>query len=164
MSILTPSFGKLISIHPSILTTLSQTKILSKSLPYKLPPPPTCISPWFPPSLSPSPYQDVFQKMTSQPLISLFKGPLSHLQQCIGRTGFSGGAIGKEPACQCRNMRNMSSIPGPGRSGEGHGNPRQQHASIRKSKCSVNASHLFFYLKNVQRCHWYAHIPSFWPS
>ena len=42
------------------------------------------------------------------------------------------------------DMRDKSSIPGPGRSGEGHGNPRQQHASIMKNKCAINTSHLFF--------------------
>ena len=37
-----------------------------------------------------------------------------------------GGASGKEPACQCRRLRDGSLIPGSGRSsGEGHGNPLQ---------------------------------------
>ena len=45
------------------------------------------------------------------------------------------------------DMRDKSSIPGPGRSGEGHGNPRQQHASITKNKCAINTSHLFFFFK-----------------
>ena len=36
--------------------------------------------------------------------------------------GFSGGASGKEPSCQCRTHK----IPGSGRSpGGGHGNPLQ---------------------------------------
>ena len=41
--------------------------------------------------------------------------------------GFSGGASGKVPACQCRRLlRDMGSTPGSGRSpGEGHGNPLQ---------------------------------------
>ena len=37
--------------------------------------------------------------------------------------GFPGGSVGKESAC---NVRDLSSIPGLGRSpGEGHGNPLQ---------------------------------------
>ena len=37
--------------------------------------------------------------------------------------GFPGGAIGKEPACQCSEIRDMGLIPGLGRSpGGGHGN------------------------------------------
>ena len=40
--------------------------------------------------------------------------------------GFPGGASGKEFACQCRRHRDVSSIPGSGRSpGGGHGNPFQ---------------------------------------
>ena len=41
--------------------------------------------------------------------------------------GFSCGASGKVPACQCRRLlRDMGSTPGSGRSpGEGHGNPLQ---------------------------------------
>ena len=36
------------------------------------------------------------------------------------------GASGKEPACQCRDLRDVGSIPGPGRSsGGGHGKPLQ---------------------------------------
>ena len=38
--------------------------------------------------------------------------------------GFPGGASGKELACQCRDVRDVGSIPGSGRSpGEGNGNP-----------------------------------------
>ena len=33
--------------------------------------------------------------------------------------GFPGGAGGKEPACQCRRLRDTGSIPGSGRSPEG---------------------------------------------
>ena len=41
--------------------------------------------------------------------------------------GFPGGARGKEPACQCREKRDVGSIPGLGRSpGKEHGNPFQQ--------------------------------------
>ena len=41
-------------------------------------------------------------------------------------SGFPGGASGKEPICQCRNVRDMDLIPGSGRSpGGGHGNPLQ---------------------------------------
>ena len=40
--------------------------------------------------------------------------------------GFPGGASGKEPVCQCRCVRDVSSIPGLGRCpGGGHGNPLQ---------------------------------------
>ena len=40
--------------------------------------------------------------------------------------GFPGGASGKEPACQCRRLRDLGSIPGLGRPPEGgHGNPLQ---------------------------------------
>ena len=38
---------------------------------------------------------------------------------------FPGGASGKELACQCRKLRDTSSIPESGRSGAGHGNPLQ---------------------------------------
>ena len=38
--------------------------------------------------------------------------------------GFPGGASGKEPACQCRRLRDLGSIPELGRSpGERHSNP-----------------------------------------
>ena len=37
-------------------------------------------------------------------------------------TGFSGGACGKEPACQCRRQKDVGLIPGSGRCPEGgHG-------------------------------------------
>ena len=40
--------------------------------------------------------------------------------------GFSGGSVGKEPACNVGDARDMGSIPGSGRSpGAGHGNPLQ---------------------------------------
>ena len=40
--------------------------------------------------------------------------------------GFPGGASGKEPACWCRDIRDLGSVPGSGRSpGGGHGNPLQ---------------------------------------
>ena len=40
--------------------------------------------------------------------------------------GFPGGTSGKEPACQCRDVRTAGSIPGLGRSPRGgHGNPLQ---------------------------------------
>ena len=40
--------------------------------------------------------------------------------------GFPGGASGKESACQCRDIRDVGSIPVSGRSpGGGHGNPLQ---------------------------------------
>ena len=39
---------------------------------------------------------------------------------------FSGGATGKEPACQCRRHRDVGLIPGLGRSpGRGNGSPLQ---------------------------------------
>ena len=38
--------------------------------------------------------------------------------------GFSDGTSDKEPACQCRRVRDVGSIPGSGRSPQGeHGNP-----------------------------------------
>ena len=40
--------------------------------------------------------------------------------------GFPGGSVGKEPACNARDARDMGSISGSGRSsGEEHGNPLQ---------------------------------------
>ena len=40
--------------------------------------------------------------------------------------GFPGGTNGKEPTCQCRDVIDLSSIPGLGRSpGVGNGNPLQ---------------------------------------
>ena len=37
---------------------------------------------------------------------------------------FPGGASGKEPACQCRRLRDIGLVPGSGRSpGGGPGNP-----------------------------------------
>ena len=40
--------------------------------------------------------------------------------------GFPGGTSGKEPTCQCRDLRDVGLIPGLGRSsGGGHGNPLQ---------------------------------------
>ena len=37
--------------------------------------------------------------------------------------GFPGGTNGKEPACQCRRLRDVGSIPGSGKSpGGGNGN------------------------------------------
>ena len=45
---------------------------------------------------------------------------LSKLRDTVG---FPGGASGKEPACQCRSLRDAGLIPGLGRSpGGGHGN------------------------------------------
>ena len=49
-------------------------------------------------------------------LFNLHKSPL----------GFPGGSVGKEPACNAGDIRDMGSIPGSGRSpGRGHGNPLQ---------------------------------------
>ena len=43
-----------------------------------------------------------------------------------GEKGRPVGASGKEPACQCRRLRDMGSFPGSGRSpGGGNGNPLQ---------------------------------------
>ena len=40
--------------------------------------------------------------------------------------GFPGGASGKEPTCQCRDIREAGSTPGSGRCpGGGHGKPLQ---------------------------------------
>ena len=40
--------------------------------------------------------------------------------------GFPGDPSGREPACQCRRLRDIGFIPGSGRSpGGGHGNPLQ---------------------------------------
>ena len=37
---------------------------------------------------------------------------------------YQGGSSGKEPACQCRRLRDVGSISGSGRTpGGGHGNP-----------------------------------------
>ena len=48
---------------------------------------------------------------------------------------FPGGTSGKDPACQCRRLRDVDSIPGSGRSPEvGHGNPLQD-------SCLENPSH-----------------------
>ena len=45
---------------------------------------------------------------------------------CVYVQGFPGGICGKEPACQGRNIREMSSIPGLGSyPGGGNGNPPQ---------------------------------------
>ena len=42
------------------------------------------------------------------------------------KSAFLGGASSKEPACQCRDIRDSGSVPGLGRSPEGgHGNPIQ---------------------------------------
>ena len=39
---------------------------------------------------------------------------------------FPGSTSGKEPTCQCRRLKDVGLIPGPGRSsGGGHGNPLQ---------------------------------------
>ena len=47
-------------------------------------------------------------------------------RQDISYLGFSGGASGTEPACQCRRHNRHGSTPGSGRSpGGGHGNPPQ---------------------------------------
>ena len=46
--------------------------------------------------------------------------------QQVGSRGFPGGACGEEPAGNAGDIRDMGSIPGPGRSpGEGNGNPLQ---------------------------------------
>ena len=46
------------------------------------------------------------------------------LRQCL--LGFPGGARGKEPACNARDVKDASSIPGSGRfPGGGNGNPLQ---------------------------------------
>ena len=38
--------------------------------------------------------------------------------------GFTDGASGKEPTCQCKDIKDMGVIPGSGRSpGEGNGQP-----------------------------------------
>ena len=48
---------------------------------------------------------------------------LSTLREMVG---FPGGASGKEPACQCRRLKDAGLIPGLGRSpGGGHGNSLQ---------------------------------------
>ena len=44
----------------------------------------------------------------------------------MAKLGFPGGASGKEPACQCRRLRDIGLLPRSGRSsGGGHGNPLQ---------------------------------------
>ena len=52
------------------------------------------------------------------------KNPPDNLTKKVG-IGSESGTCGKEPACQCRrDLRDVGSIPGSGRSpGEGHGNP-----------------------------------------
>ena len=46
------------------------------------------------------------------------------LLSCMVVLGFPGGARGKEPPASAGDVRDMSSIPGSGRSpGGGHGNP-----------------------------------------
>ena len=52
------------------------------------------------------------------------------LSLMLEATDSSGGASGKEPACQCsRHVRDIGSIPGSGRSpGGGHINPLQYFA------------------------------------
>jgi len=52
------------------------------------------------------------------------------LSLMLEATDSSGGASGKEPACQCsRHVRDIGSIPGSGRSpGGGHSNPLQYFA------------------------------------
>ena len=39
--------------------------------------------------------------------------------------GFPSGSVGKESACNAGDSGDMGSIPGSGRSPEGHGNPLQ---------------------------------------
>ena len=58
-------------------------------------------------------------------------GAPTNLVQCftnseVHRMGFPGNASGKEPARQCRNIRDMGLMPRSGRSpGGGYGNPLQ---------------------------------------
>ena len=47
-----------------------------------------------------------------------------NISKCIADSSFPGDTIGKEFACQCRDIRNTGLIPGSGRPpGGGHGNP-----------------------------------------
>ena len=49
-----------------------------------------------------------------------------NISKRIADSSFPGGTIGKERACQCRDIRNTGLIPGSGRPpGGGHGNPLQ---------------------------------------
>ena len=44
----------------------------------------------------------------------------------MAECGFPNGSVGKESACNAGDIRDMGSIPGPGRSpGEGNGTPLQ---------------------------------------
>ena len=57
-------------------------------------------------------------------LSSIVTAPIYILTNSIG--GFQGGASGEEPACQCRDIRDTSSVPVSGRSPGGrHSNPLQ---------------------------------------
>ena len=78
---------------------------------------------------------------------------------------FPGGTSGKEPACQCRRLRNAGLIPGLGRSPGGrHGNPLQYSClenphgqrslvgysplGCRESEATQHSQHVQHYLKN----------------
>ena len=66
--------------------------------------------------------------MWTPPFLSLCPGKAAgpHNRGFIMCKGFSGGASGIEPICQCRRHRETGSVPGSGRSpGRGHGNPLQ---------------------------------------
>ena len=50
----------------------------------------------------------------------------SHYSHLIDvKTELPGGTSSKEPACQCRKLKDTGSIPGSGRAPGGHGNPLQ---------------------------------------
>ena len=56
-----------------------------------------------------------------------------HFPPSMQQVGFPGGASGEEPACQCRSVRDVGSIPGLGRfPGGGNGN-LIQYSSLENS-------------------------------
>ena len=67
-----------------------------------------------------------FGRWIEKDIASIYMSVLTVFSLRALQSGFPGGTGGKEPTCQCRKLRDTSSIPGSGRSsGEGHDNPLQ---------------------------------------
>ena len=84
-----------------------------------------------------------------------------HVPQYLG---FSVGASSKEPACQCRRIKDAGSIPVSGRSSQGgHGNPFQYYCLENPMDRGAWQAVIHRVVKHQTQLKWLGtHIPQYW--